>query len=134
MLLKDRALATVEIKKDDLDKDLVMRREATKRARMRSTFSKALKILAEKFDVQPDTVLLLDHASVDCYATSLKDLIYVQVENSLELKVEVKDKETTFSVLSEGIYKEFKTLGQLGQILANEGRLSETVLDRNFIG
>ena len=133
MSLKDRALSTVEIAKDDLDKDQVMRREASRRAEVRATFNKALKVLAERFDVQPATVILLDHSSTDSYATSVKDLIYVLVENNLELKVETKN-EPVFSVLSGGLYREFDTLGQLGQILAKEGNLPETVLDRNFIG
>jgi hypothetical protein len=68
-------------------------------------------------DMCAKTVKLLHRSSIDSYATSVPDVIYLQVDDELEFKALRKKDKIELSVLSGGVYKQFNDLTELGRIL-----------------
>jgi len=74
--------------------------------------SEALKAMCAK------NVTLLRHSSVDSYATSVPGVIFLNVDDEMEVKaVKAKDDVVLLYVLSGGVYKQFSNLTELGKIL-----------------
>lgn len=88
--------------------------EFKKKQDIEALFKKASELLKA---MCAKNVTLLHSSSVDSYATSVPGVVYLNVDDEMEVKAMKAKEEVILYVLSGGVYKQFSNLTELGKIL-----------------
>lgn len=98
-----------EYAKLEKEKDAIKRKQD-----IDALFKDASKVL---MDMCAKKVALMHGSSIDPYATNASDVIYLKVDDEMEVKAMRIKESVALYVLSGGLYKSFSNLTDLGRIL-----------------
>lgn len=87
--------------------------ELNRKRDVAALFEEASKVLKAMFAKE---ITLLHNSSLDPYTTSVPGVIYLKVDDDLEVKVTKKDDVLELYALSGGVYKAFSNLAELKKI------------------